>query len=54
MEGEVEKLPTPPEGRPKDLLPPTEGALEEFPEGLLLTVEGGVKDLLPPVEGALE
>ena len=54
MEGEVNDLPTPPEGGLKDLLPPTEGALEELPEGLLLPVEGGVKDLLPPVEGALE
>ncbi len=51
----MKDLPTPPlEEGVKDLLPPTEGALEELPEGLLLPVEGGVKDLLPLIEGVLE
>ena len=53
------------EGAVKDLLPPTEGALKELPEelllpkeeeveGLLTPAEGGLKDLLPPTKGALE
>ena len=53
------------EGAVKDLLSPTEGALKELPEelllpkeaeveGLLTLPEGGLKDLLLPTEEALE
>lgn len=44
----------PVEGAVEYLFPPTEGALKELPEELLLPVEGEVKDLLTPPEGGLK
>ncbi len=41
------------EGAVKDLLVPTEGALKEPPEELLLPKEGEAEDLLTPAEGGL-